>query len=102
QMSGVLRLPNLQAHHARIESICAFDADIVVSRAFASLPDFAGLAGRHVAPDGHLIAMKGREPHDEADALTQTAWWISRIETLSVPELNAQRCLVWMSRQGTL
>lgn len=103
QMAGVLRLPNLQAQHHRIESMPAFEADIVVSRAFASLADFATLAGRHVGPEGHLVAMKGREPHDEAQVLQQsTPWHISRIETLSVPELNAQRCLVWMSRQGNL
>ncbi len=103
QMASVLRLPNLNAVHARVEALPSFNADIVVSRAFASLADFATLAGMHVAESGHLLAMKGREPRDEIDALEQqTVWRQSRFQTLLVPELNAQRCLVWLSRQGTL
>src|SRR5690606_18650826 len=50
QMSGALHLPNLQAVHQRVETIAPYQADVVVSRAFASLSDFASLAGRHVAP----------------------------------------------------
>ncbi|AEC21459.1 glucose inhibited division protein B [Pusillimonas sp. T7-7] len=103
QVSGVLRLRNLQAHHKRVESMPPYQADIVVSRAFASLTDFASLAGHHVAAHGHLVAMKGREPEEEAEDLRQnTPWRITHIETLPVPELNAQRCLVWMTRQGSL
>lgn len=101
QMSGVLRLPNLHAVHARIESLPLFNADVVVSRAFASLRDFAVLGGPHVAQHGRLLAMKGREPTEEIEALKQeTDWRVEKIESLAVPELDAQRCLVWMSRQG--
>src|SRR5690606_15724272 len=71
QVSGVLRLRNLQAHHQRVESMPPFQANIVVSRAFASLADFATLAGRHVAAEGHLVAMKGRDPEEEAEDLRQ-------------------------------
>lgn len=103
QVSGALRLPNLHAVHQRVETLAPYHADIVVSRAFASLVDFASLAGRHVAKDGYLLAMKGREPVEEIDVLhRQTDWRVSRIQSLSVPELNAQRCLVWISHQGTL
>lgn len=101
QMSGALALPNLHARHARIEAVPLLDADIVVSRAFASLSDFATLAGAHVNEMGHLVAMKGREPVEEIEALHRdTPWRVGRIQPLVVPELNAQRCLVWMSRQG--
>ena len=101
QMTGVLNLPNLHAVHARIESLPPLDADIVISRAFASLDDFAALAGRHVSQNGRLLAMKGREPTEEIAALQQNiGWFVERIEPLTVPELDAQRCLVWMSRQG--
>ncbi len=101
QMTGVLNLPNLHAVHARIESLPPLDADIVISRAFASLDDFAALAGRHVSQKGRLLAMKGREPTEEIAALQQNiGWFVERIEPLTVPELDAQRCLVWMSRQG--
>src|SRR5690606_12431453 len=57
QMAGVLALPNLTARHERIEAMQAMEADIVVSRAFASLVDFATLAGAHVRPGGQLLAM---------------------------------------------
>lgn len=103
QISGVLRLPNLQAVHQRVEALEPFEADIVISRAFASLLDFAVLAGRHVGREGLLLAMKGRSPDEEVDTLhQQTDWQVERIEPLQVPELNAQRCLVWMSRQGNV
>lgn len=102
QVAGVLRLPNLHAVHARVESLPPYGADIVISRAFASLIDFATLAGPHVAKEGQLVAMKGREPKDEIDTLEQqTDWRTAHIQQLRVPELNAQRCLVWLSRQGT-
>lgn len=100
QVSGSLKLANLHAHHARVESLPPFNAQVVVSRAFASLNDFANWSGRHVAASGVLLAMKGREPHEEIDALhEQTEWRVSAIEPLHVPALDAQRCLVWMSRK---
>lgn len=101
QMSAVLKLPNLHAVHARVETLPSLNADIVISRAFASLLDFATLAGQHVSAGGQLAAMKGREPQDEIATLQQqTNWRVRQIQTLLVPELNAQRCLVWLSRQG--
>lgn len=103
QAAGSLGLPNLHAAHARVETLPPLDADVVVSRAFASLADFAILAGGHVAAKGCLLAMKGHEPLDEIRALQETAWEVARIEPVAVPELNAQRCLVWMNRrQGNL
>lgn len=104
QIAGVLGLRNLRAVHARIETLAPLDADIVVSRAFASLSDFAILAGMHVAISGRLLAMKGHEPQDEVAALVSgKAWRVDRVDLLRVPELDAQRCLVWMNRcQGTI
>ncbi|WP_301117214.1 16S rRNA (guanine(527)-N(7))-methyltransferase RsmG [Pusillimonas sp. (ex Stolz et al. 2005)] len=97
QMAGVLGLPNLTARHERIESIQPLGADIVVSRAFASLVDFATLAGAHVRPGGHLLAMKGRHPEEEIDALhKQGNWKVQSVQQLQVPLLEAQRCLVWI------
>jgi 16S rRNA (guanine527-N7)-methyltransferase len=99
QMSGALSLPNLQATHARVETLPLANCDVVVSRAFASLSDFANLAGLHVREEGTLLAMKGRNPEDEIATLhAQGVWQVHRIETLQVPELDAQRCLVWMRR----
>lgn len=103
QAASVLRLGNVQGLHRRVEQLDPLNADVVVSRAFSSLADFAHLAGRHVAPTGKLLAMKGREPVDEAQALEEeTDWRVEHVLPLVVPELDAQRCLVCMSRQGNL
>ncbi|MBP6020544.1 MAG: 16S rRNA (guanine(527)-N(7))-methyltransferase RsmG [Burkholderiaceae bacterium] len=100
-MVSVLGLSNLDASHARVEALEPLQADIVVSRAFASLVDFATLAGRHIAPEGQLLAMKGRQPDDEIAILhAQTPWQVNHIYPLTVPELHAQRCLLSLNCQG--
>ncbi|SRR5690606_23918290 len=100
QMVGALSLPNLSARHGRVESLAPMEADAVISRAFASLLDFSTLAGRHVGQEGWLVAMKGREPLEEIESLhNAAAWHVVQIQTLSVPEMDAQRCLLWISRQ---
>ena len=98
-VSGVLQLKNLRVLHTRIEELPDADMDIVTSRAFASLKDFANLSGKHVAVNGELVAMKGKQPLDEISELNETDWVVREIETLDVPELDAERCLVWMQRK---
>ena len=101
QMCGVLGLSNLTATHARIETL-AGQYDVVISRAFASLSDFALTSGARVSLNGDLIAMKARPTDQEFTELAlNTAWTIENIEPLHVPELKAQRCLVWMHRTET-
>lgn len=98
QVASVLRLSNLQACHARVEELDVPQCQVVVSRAFASLVDFANLAGKHVAPEGVLLAMKGRQPDEELHELAQSglAWQVTHIEPLLVPGLDAERCAVWL------
>jgi 16S rRNA (guanine527-N7)-methyltransferase len=46
--------------------------------------------------------MKARPTDQEfAELALNTAWTIENIEPLHVPELKAQRCLVWMHRTET-
>jgi len=98
-VSGMLRLDNLDAVHARVEELEPAECDIVISRAFASLQDFAALAGRHVKAAGWLAAMKGHPPEDEMQSLKdQGMWRVEGVTTLYVPRLSARRCLVWMDR----
>jgi 16S rRNA (guanine527-N7)-methyltransferase len=97
QVAGTLRLANLHALHARVERLNAPAFDIVTSRAFASLPDFVSLTRSHLVPGGAWLAMKGRVPEDEIAALPPWAR-VFHVEQLSVPGLDAQRCLVWMSK----
>lgn len=99
--AGVLGLGNLVSTHQRVETIEPRSADIVISRAFASLVDFSTWAGRHVAQEGYLVAMKGVSPVQEiADLHQEGVWTVEKEEPLHVPELDAHRCLLWIRRQG--
>jgi 16S rRNA (guanine527-N7)-methyltransferase len=103
QMIGALSLYNLSARHARVEQMEPGHCDVVISRAFASLDEFVRLAGHHAGSIGTLVAMKGKVPEEEIQAVqAHGEWKIERIEPITVPQLNAQRCLVWIRRsQGT-
>ena len=103
QVAGVLKLPNLKAVHTRIEALDIEPVDLVTSRAFASLEDFAALAGRHVRDGGTLAAMKGREPDEELAALlAHGEWHLASTHPLHVPNLDAQRCLLMFERGAAL
>ncbi len=96
QVAAELGLPNLRAVHARVEAMppeARFD--VVVSRAFASLPDFTAWSRDRLAPEGIWLAMKGKRPDDELAALPAGVA-VFHVEQLQVPGLDAQRCLVWM------
>jgi 16S rRNA (guanine527-N7)-methyltransferase len=95
QVAAELALRNLQAEHARVEQLCIVAVDVVVSRAFASLADFAALTRQHLAPGGCWLAMKGRLPEEEIAALPADVA-VFHVEPLQVPGLDARRCLVWM------
>jgi 16S rRNA (guanine527-N7)-methyltransferase len=94
QAAAELRLPNLRAEHARVETLKT-TFDLITSRAFASLPDFVGLTRSLLAPQGVWMAMKGKPPEDEQQALPVDVE-VFHVEHLTVPGLDAERCLVWM------
>lgn len=94
QVAASLRLPNLQGRHARVESL-AGPYDLICCRAFAALADFVAWSRAALAPDGVWMAMKGRQPQAEIDALPAGVQ-VFHVEPLQVPGLAAERCLVWM------
>jgi len=96
QAAAVLKLPNLRGLHGRVEELDG-DYGIVVSRAFASLPDFVAWSGAALAPQGVWLAMKGKRPDEEIAALPAQVR-VFHVEQLAVPGLAAQRCIVWMKR----
>ena len=98
QAAVELRLPNLQAEHSRVESLRAEPFDLITSRAFASLADFARLTQRHLATSGIWAAMKGKRPDRDVAELTPDIE-VFHVEPLHVPELDAERCLIWMRRR---
>jgi 16S rRNA (guanine527-N7)-methyltransferase len=95
QVAGELNLRNLHAEHSRVEQLKALPFRIVTARAFASLADFTRLTRIHLAADGAWMAMKGKHPSDELAALTDDVS-VFHVEQLTVPSLDAARCLVWM------
>ena len=95
QVASELRLHNLRAQHTRVELLKDEPFDVVTSRAFASLGDFVQLTRRHLAPQGFWMAMKGKRPDAEIQALADNIE-VFHVEPLTVPALNGERCIVWM------
>lgn len=95
QAAVELGLPNLGAEHARVEALRAAPFDLITSRAFSSLADFTRLSRALLAPHGVWMAMKGKMPSEELAALPADIE-VFHVEPLTVPDLHAERCLVWM------
>ncbi len=95
QAAAEMRLSNLTAEHARVEALRSAPFDVITSRAFSSLLDFTRLSQQLLAPQGVWMAMKGRAPTEEQSALPDEIE-VFHVEPLTVPGLNAERCLVWM------
>jgi len=95
QVAAELKLPNLRAQHARVETLPAKPWPVITSRAFASLLDFVSLTRGLLAPGGVWMAMKGKVPDEEIAALPSGVE-VFHVEQLRVPGLDAERCLVWM------
>jgi len=94
QVAASLKLPNLRGVHARVESLSG-PFDVICCRAFAALPDFVNWSRGALAPNGVWMAMKGKHPHEEIDALPQ-AVQVFHVEPLHVPGLDVERCMIWM------
>lgn len=101
QVAAQLPLPNLRGLHGRVEALAPPGAgasagyQVVTARAFASLVDFTSWTRHLLAPGGCWMAMKGKVPDDELADLPVDIE-VFHVEQLAVPELDAQRCLVWM------
>lgn len=89
-----LNLSNLTVVCARAESWQADQRfDVVISRAFADLPEFVRIAGHLCGPGGTLVAMKGVLADEEMVRLPAGSG-VRKIVPLQVPGLHAERHLV--------
>lgn len=92
-----LDLNNVEVMTERVENFHPVDGfDVVISRAFSDLADFASLAGHLCAPGnggGRLVAMKGVYPHEELAQLP-AQFMVEKILPVTVPGLEAERHLV--------
>lgn len=100
QVAASLKLGNLKGVHARVESLSG-PFDVIGSRAFASLPDFVNWSSGALADGGVWMAMKGKLPEEEMSALPSMAQ-VFHVEQLSVPGLNAERCMIWLKKSTAL
>ena len=88
---------NVQVEHARAENYRPHELfDTVVARALSSLADFVAYAGHLCAPDGRLLAMKGKRPDEEISALPKS-FRVLAVHRLKVPGLDDERHLVELS-----
>ena len=95
QVATELKLPNLQALHARVETLTQ-KYDIITSRAFATLLDFVTGSQAALAPKtGIWLAMKAKDTATEVADLPPSVD-VFHVEQLIVPGLDAERCIVWM------
>ena len=93
-----LGLANLRGLHARVESLGPA-YQVVSARAFSSLPDLVAGSDKALLPGGLWMAMKGKTPDEEMQALPPQVQAF-HVEPLQVPGLDAQRCIVWLRRSG--
>ena len=95
-----LALGNVVLENRRIENYQSDgQVDIVVSRAFASLTDFARGCEAVCGPDTRLIAMKGQYPADEIEQLPPH-WLMSGAFKLQVPDADGERHLIELEKQN--
>ncbi len=93
-----LGLRNVQAVHARIEQLTAVAGgggawDILLARALAPLDKLLPLVQPLCGPQTQVLAMCGRRPDDELEALP-AGWRLLAMHPLRVPGLDAERHLL--------
>ncbi len=88
-----LGLMNVETLQGRVEALRPqIPFDTVVARAFAALPALAAAVAPLCGPDTHVLALKGKWPQAEIDALPPL--WQVESFPLAVPGLAESRCLI--------
>ncbi|HEY6942856.1 16S rRNA (guanine(527)-N(7))-methyltransferase RsmG [Dokdonella sp.] len=93
-----LHLANVSVAEARVESMRG-RFDCITARAFATLADMLAWGGHLLAPGGLWLALKGRHPQDEIDALPP-GFSVEAVVPLAVPGLEAERHVVIIRSSG--
>jgi 16S rRNA (guanine527-N7)-methyltransferase len=89
-----LGLVNVEPLQTRVETLRPERPfDTVVARAFAALPELLETVAPLCSSDTRVLAMKGKWPQDELDALPPR-WRVADTHTLTVPGLAEDRCLI--------
>ena len=94
QVKTALSLANMAVRHARAEDWAPDNTyHVVVSRAFASLPDMVSCCAHLCDRNSRLLAMKGQVPSEELEALGPEVRVLA-VHSLQVPGLVEDRHLV--------
>ena len=97
-MVARLDLPNVEVVAERAESYRPTRPfDTVVARALGPLAEFVRVAGHLAGRDGRLLAMKGKVPEAEIQALP-AGWKAVAVHPVAIPGLDAERCFVELGR----
>lgn len=88
-----LGLANVDAVSSRVEAFKPRDGffDAILARAFASLAAIRQLSSGLLAPDGHILALKGRFPEEELSELGSAE---VEVRPLHLPGISVDRHLV--------
>jgi 16S rRNA (guanine527-N7)-methyltransferase len=98
QTAASLALQNVEIVNQRAENYRPERPfDTVVARALSSLAAFIAFAGHLCAPDGRLLAMKGKRPAEELGAMPR-GFRVLAVHRLRVPGLPDERHLVEIVR----
>ncbi|MFK7863406.1 MAG: 16S rRNA (guanine(527)-N(7))-methyltransferase RsmG [Pseudohongiellaceae bacterium] len=93
-----LNLHNISIENCRIEHYQSKEQiDIVLSRAFASLSDMAEKTQHLLAPNGFMLALKGRFPEQEIEELDDR-FTVTKTEKLIIPGEEGERHLVFLEQ----
>jgi 16S rRNA (guanine527-N7)-methyltransferase len=100
QVKMELGIDNVTVENERVEKhLHQGEYDHVISRAFASLQDMINWTLPLPSESGNFLAMKGVYPTEEIAALPKEVDLVS-VEPLNVPNIQAERHMVVMTRKG--
>ncbi len=95
-----LALGNVEVVNERAERYRPLEPfDTILARALSSLSDFVAYAGHLCAPDGRLLAMKGKRPDEEIWALPKS-FRVVAVHRIKLPGLDDERHIVELSPAG--
>ena len=88
-----LDIKNIDLEHGRIEDFNNVDGfDTIICRSYAALSTIYSNSKRHLRNKGIIIAMKGKNPHQELEELQDINKDIHiDLQSLNVPGLSAER-----------
>jgi 16S rRNA (guanine527-N7)-methyltransferase len=103
-MIAELDISNVVAVKSRAEDYAPVDRfDTVIARALTSASGLLQMAGHLVREDGVLLALKGKHPAAELEAISNVPEWDYTVTELQVPGLEAHaRHVVSLRRNGSI